>query len=80
MSRLNLTLDADTAAALRKHAKGGSVAAAARRLIQDSLVRIQRVERLRKLAKDYAAQGKGEAALAEDFAAAQNDAWRDIGE
>ena len=54
MNRLNLTLDADTLISLRKHARGRPVAKAARELIREGLARAARLERTRKLARDYA--------------------------
>jgi hypothetical protein len=67
MSRLNLTLPADTLAALKRHARGQRVARVARALIEDGLARAQALERKRALARDYAAGRADAVALLEDF-------------
>ena len=68
MSRLNLTLDADTANALARHAKraGAQTASFARELLRDGLRRRDLLERRRKVAADYAAgRADGKQILAE---------------
>lgn len=73
MERLNLTLDDDTARALKQHARrdGRPRATVARALIREALTRREQVERVRRLANDYA-EGRGDAAaLLADFEAGQ---------
>lgn len=73
MSRLNLTLDADTDARLQRHAKrvGARRATLARDLLREALARREAGERYRKLAADYAAGNRDTRALLRDFEAAQ---------
>lgn len=74
MSRLNLTLDDDTSNWIKRHASREKVlqAALARRLIQEAVARRKAMERLKKLAADYAAGRKDAVELLDDsFADAQ---------
>ena len=62
MSRLNLTLDEDTFSRISQHAKArhARVATVARSLLREALEQRERVERAKKLARDYA-QGRADA-------------------
>ncbi|MBA3397265.1 MAG: hypothetical protein H0T89_31855 [Deltaproteobacteria bacterium] len=57
MSRLNLTLDADTHSWLERHAAREKIAVAsfARRLLREAVEQREHLARRRKLAADYAA-------------------------
>ncbi|MSP62888.1 MAG: hypothetical protein EXR72_21655 [Myxococcales bacterium] len=75
MSRLNLTLDADTSLRLNRYARSGGKprAAIARELLREGLARREAQERAKKLAADYAA-GRGDArAVLKDLEGAQID-------
>lgn len=75
MARLNLTLDADTAGALERHARQQNrpTAALARELLREALDRRALLDRQRQLARDYAA-GRADARLVlADFEAPQLD-------
>ncbi|MDX2011391.1 MAG: hypothetical protein SFW67_14415 [Myxococcaceae bacterium] len=67
MSRLNLTLPADTLAALKRHARGQRVTRVARTLIEEGLARAEALERKKALARDYAAGRADAVALLKDF-------------
>ncbi len=69
MSRLNLTLPADTMQALQKHARGRPVARLARELIESGLARAAQLQRAQKLARDYAAGREDARAALADFEA-----------
>jgi hypothetical protein len=75
MSRLNLTLDPDTWAALTQHAstRGAARAAVARELIEEGLARRAAVERRRNLAADYAAEDDEPVLLLAELELAQLD-------
>jgi hypothetical protein len=71
MARLNLTLDAETMTALKRHARGGRKATVAREMLREALAARDAQARRRKLARDYA-QGREEAkALLEDLEGSQ---------
>ena len=75
MARLNLTLDADTADALERHARRQKrpTASLARELLREALDRRDALDRQRRLARDYVA-GRADARLAlADLEAAQLD-------
>ena len=75
MSRLNLTLDADTSKWLDKHARTVRAprATLARQLLREALARRESLERRRKLAADYAAGRKDQAQLLAELEGAQLD-------
>ena len=73
MSRLNLTLDADTLAGLTRHASRAKVAVAtlARELLREAVARREAEAQRRKLARDYAAGRADATELLRDFEAPQ---------
>lgn len=73
MERLNLTLDAVTSTVLQRHARreGKPRAALARELIREALNQREALERLKKLAQDYAGGRSDTRALLADFEHAQ---------
>jgi predicted transcriptional regulator len=75
MSRINLTLDADTEQRLARHAKrlGKPRAAAARQLLSDGLARREAQERRKTLAADYSAGRHDAREILEDLERAQLD-------
>lgn len=75
MSRLNLTLDADTEQRLARHAKrlGKPRATAARQVLAEGLARREAQERRKKLATDYAAGRPDAREILEDLERAQLD-------
>jgi len=81
MSRLSLTLKADTLSKLERAARSRRVRVATytRRLVEDALERAERAEELKKLAGDYAADRKDASELLMDMEAGQldllNDEW-----
>jgi hypothetical protein len=79
MSRLNLTLSADTFSKLARGARSRRVRVATytRRLIEDALARTERAAHLKKLAADYAAGRDDAAELLADMEAGQLDLMKD---
>jgi hypothetical protein len=75
MTRLNLTLDADTSSRLNRHARSGGKrrAAMAREILCEGLARREAQERARKLAGDYAAGRRDAREILKDLEAAQID-------
>ena len=75
MARINLTLNEDTYSSIVEHAReeGMPQASMARKLIKEALDRRNALKKLRKLASDYGAEGKGSARLLEDLEAGQLD-------
>ncbi|MBI3205159.1 MAG: hypothetical protein IT377_05200 [Polyangiaceae bacterium] len=81
MSRLNLTLDVDTSAALARHAKKARQpqATLARELIREALDSRERAETRRRLARDYAAGRADARLLLADLESAQLELMADDG-
>ncbi len=79
MDRLNLTLDADTYSALKRHAQRHRQprAALARELIREALARRDDLERRRRLAHDYAAGRAENRALLSEMETAQLELLED---
>jgi hypothetical protein len=75
MSRLNLTLDADTKTWLSKHAKGRRIAALARALLREAIERREALDRQRKLAKAYAADRGDVREVLEDLETGERELW-----
>jgi hypothetical protein len=73
MSRINLTLDADTDHRLEQHARraGLRITSFARQLIREALDRREQAARRRKLAADYAADREDATALLREMETAQ---------
>ena len=79
MSRINLTLHADTFSRLQRGAKSRRVQVATytRKLIEDALARSDRQASLKKLAADYAADRGDVSKLLAKIEAGQLDLLRD---
>lgn len=75
MNRLNLTLDHDTASALERYSRRGGKprATLARELIREAIEQREARERLRQLARDYAAGRDDSAELLADLEVLQLD-------
>ena len=73
MTRLNLTLDSDTARRLDRHTKrsGKPRAALARELLREALARRDALERRQQLARDYLANRGDARTLLRDLEAGQ---------
>ena len=79
MSRLNLTLDDDTANWIKQHAAARKMrqATVARELLAEAVANREQAERRRLLAADYAAGRKDAAELLRDLELPQTDPWVD---
>lgn len=80
MSRINLTLPEDTMKALQRHARGRPIARVARELLEAGLSRKEKAERMRKLARDYAAGRDDALELLADFEPLSSEALTYAGE